>query len=376
MAKILFLVAHPVEDASRRYRVQQFIPLLEQAGHQCTVSEFSTPRLFRALHSKGQFTTKVLHTVFCSVRRLVRLCDLSEFDLIVIHREVFPFLIPMFEKWVLKRCPNVLFSLDDATYTTHPENAQMRHPLLYRFKHGRDLSEVIRQSAHVIVGNNTLAGYAKQFNKEVSTFPTVVDCEKYTPAPVVAPGEQPLTIGWIGSSSTASYLLEIVSPLKQLAENYPRKVRFRFFGCEEVDFDLPHASVSPFRLETELDDLRSLDIGLMPMPDTAWTRGKCAFKAIQYMAMGIPTVASPVGPALDLIQHNSNGLLAQSERDWYEALELLVTDNSARQRLSARGRETILRSYSLQVWAPRLISLIDQLTASCPRGASLSVAIG
>ena len=92
MAKILFLVAHPVEDASRRYRVQQFIPLLEQAGHKCTVSEFSTPQLFRALHAKGQFTTKILHTLYCSARRVGRLADLSEFDLIIIHREVFPFL--------------------------------------------------------------------------------------------------------------------------------------------------------------------------------------------------------------------------------------------------------------------------------------------
>jgi glycosyltransferase involved in cell wall biosynthesis len=376
MAKIVFLVAHPIEDASRRYRVQQFIPLLEQAGHQCTISEFSTPQLFRALHSKRQFTTKILHTVYCSARRFVRLADLSEFDLVVIHREVLPFLTPIFEKWVLKRHPNVVFSLDDATYAAHPDTAQMRHPLLYRFKYGRDLSEVMRQSAHVIVGNSTLANYAKEFNTEVSTFPTVVDCEKYTYQPVAAPNAQPLTIGWMGSSSTAAYLSEIARPLKQLAKNYPRKVRFRFFGCEELNLDLPRASVSPFRLETELDDLRSLDIGLMPMPDTAWTRGKCAFKAIQYMATGIPTVASPVGSTLDLIQHNSNGLLAQSERDWYQSLELLVTDYKARRRLSARGRETILRSYSLQVWAPRLISLIDQLTASCPSEARLSTAIG
>jgi glycosyltransferase involved in cell wall biosynthesis len=376
MAKIIFLVAHPVEDASRRYRVQQFIPLLEQAGHECTVSEFSTPQLFRALHSRGQFTTKVLHTVYCSARRLVRLADLSEFDLIIIHREVFPFLTPMLEKWVLKRHPNVMFSLDDATYAAHPDTAQMRHPLLYRFKYGRDLSEIMRQSAHVIVGNSTLANYAKEFSREVSVFPTVVDCEKYTYKPVATPSAQALTIGWMGSNSTAAYLSEIVTPLKQLAKNYPRKVQFRFLGCKELNPDLPRASVSSFRLETELDDLRSLDIGLMPMPDTAWTRGKCAFKAIQYMAMGIPTVASPVGSTLDLIQHNSNGLLAQSERDWYDALELLVTDYAARQRLSTRGRETILKSYSLQVWAPRLISLIDQLTASCPREVSLSAAIG
>ena len=283
---------------------------------------------------------------------------------------------PKFEKWVLKRHPNVVFSLDDATYAAHPDTAKGVIPCFIDSSTERDLSEVMHQSAHVIVGNSTLANYAREFNAEVSIFPTVVDCEKYTYKPVAGPSTQPLTIGWMGSSSTAAYLSAIARPLKQLAKNYPRKVRFRFFGCEDLNLDLPNAEVLPFRLDTELDDLRSLDIGLMPMPDTAWTRGKCAFKAIQYMAMGIPAVASPVGSSLDLIQHNSNGLLARSERDWYQSLELLVTDCTARQRLSMRGRETILKSYSLQVWAPRLISLIDQLTASCPSEARLSAAIG
>ena len=119
MPKILFLVAHPVEDASRRYRVEQFLPLLESSGYECTVSEFSTPRLFDALRSKGKLAVKALHTVYCGARRVVRLAALSEFDLIFIHREAFPFFTPAFENWVLSRHQRVIFSFDDAIYAAH-----------------------------------------------------------------------------------------------------------------------------------------------------------------------------------------------------------------------------------------------------------------
>jgi glycosyltransferase involved in cell wall biosynthesis len=296
--------------------------------------------------------------------------------LVVIHREVFPFLTPMLEKWVLNHHPKVVFSLDDATYAVHPDHVHMNHPLLYRLKYGRRLDEVIGRSAHVIVGNSTLAKYARQFNTEVSIIPTVVDCGKYKYRSAAKPDGCPLTVGWMGSRSTAAYLLNIVRPLRKLAETYGDRVNFRFFGCEDLELDLPNTVVQPFRLEAELDDLRSLDIGLMPMPDTEWTRGKCAFKAVQYMAMGIPAVASPVGATLDLIQHDHNGLLARSEQDWYRALEKLITDRPARERLSMAGCDTVLKSYSLQVWGPRLTSLFDQLLQPCFSGADLPAVVG
>ena len=366
MPKILFLVAHPVEDASCRYRVQQFVPLLERAGYACTISEFSTPQLFRALQSHGRLPTKAVHTIYCSVRRLARLADLCDFDLVVIHREVFPFLTPTLEKWVLGRHKKVLFSLDDAIYTTHPVSARLNHPLLYRLKYGGRVHEVIRNSAHVVAGNRILAEYARQFNSQVTTIPTVVDCERYPYKSISDVSKRPLTVGWMGSRSTASYLFNIAGALRRLAESHRDRVQFRFVGCEDLKLNIPNSSFVPFRLETELDDLYSLDIGLMPMPDTPWTRGKCAFKAIQYMAAGIPTVASPVGATLDVVQHNHNGLLAESEDQWFHSLDLLVSDRDARKRLSLRGRETIEKAYSLQVWGPKLVSLLDQLNDSHP----------
>ena len=361
MRRILFVVPHPV-DAGYRYRVQQFLPYLEGAGYKCTVRPFSTRRLHQALQLRGHRVTKIIQTLYCAARRIVRLADLSQFDLILIHREAFPFFMPTMEKWILRRHPKVIFSLDDATYTGHHDASKLNHPLLYRFKYGPGVNEVLRRSVHIIAGNRILADYARTLNSNVSIVPTVVDCLQYSYKPVTENGRWPITVGWIGSRTTASYLSEIEPALKHLADANPGRVRFCFFGHPEYHLDVPSFSSLPFRLEAELTYLHSLDIGIMPLPDTEWTRGKCAFKAIQYMGMGIPTVASPIGITSDLIRHNVNGLLANSVSEWFDALNLLVNDANLRRRLSVNARQTVEESYSLQVWGPRLVSLFNQLS--------------
>jgi glycosyltransferase involved in cell wall biosynthesis len=358
--KILFLMAHPIEDASCRYRVHQFVPAFERAGYDCTVSGFSTPHLFRVLRFKGHLATKVLQTLFCGVRRALRLARLNSFDLVVIHREAFPFLTPLFERWVLIRHPKVVFSFDDAIYAGHDDVSVMNHPTLYRFKYGRGVDKVLRRSALVIAGNQVLADYARRFNEHVSVVPTVIDCEKFAYRPPTS-DRKPLTIGWMGSRSTVSYLKPVEPALRRLAKTHPGRVRFCFFGCPDYRPDIPQTESLAFNLQTEINDLNSLDLGLMPMPDTVWTRGKCAFKAIQYMASGIPAVASPVGTTTDLIRHNQNGLLATTADEWYQTLDLLIRDFELRCRLAAAGRRTIEESYSLQVWGPRMVSMFDDL---------------
>lgn len=358
--KILFLVAHPIEDASVRYRVHQFLPYLESEGHECTVWPFATARLFHALRSKGQICTKVFETLRCAARRIIRLSQLSHFDLVVIHREAFPFLTPLLEKWILLRHPKVIFSFDDAVYAGHDDVSTLNHPLLYRLKYGRGVDAVLRGSRHVIAGNRILADYARQFNPRVSIVPTVVDCVRYPYKPAPADG-QPVTVGWVGSRSTAPYLSAVESALQRLARENPGRVRFRFFGCPEYQVDVAGFESLPFRLATEVADLHSIDIGIMPMPDTAWTRGKCAFKAIQYMAAGIPAVASPVGVTTEIIQHEVNGLVADSSEDWFRALDRLVNDGELRRRLALQARQTVEASYSLQLWGPRLAGLLDSV---------------
>ena len=179
------------------------------------------------------------------------------------------------------------------------------------------MDEVLRGCMHVIAGNRILAAYARQMNPNVSVIPTVVDCAQYKYKPVSANGKQPITVGWVGSRSTAPFLSTVEAALKRLAEANPGKIRFRFFGCPEYKINVADFESLPFHLETEFADLNSIDIGIMPLPETQWTRGKCAFKAIQYMASGIPTIASPVGITGEIIENEINGLLANSVDDWF-----------------------------------------------------------
>lgn len=365
MPRILFLTAYPEEDASCRYRVHQFVPYLEQAGYQCTVAPFASQKLFRSLRARGGLATKAGEVLRRSARRFSTLRDIDSYDIVVIHREAFPFFAPWVENLVLRqakrsrRRTRVIFSFDDAIYAGHEEVSTLSHPLLYRWKHGRGYDEVIRSADHVIAGNRILAQYASRLNASTTVIPTVVDCNKYQARTSIP--DAPVRIGWMGSRTTAPYFRMIEPALREIASNHGDSVWFRFVGCPEYWLDIQNFTSVPFRLETELEELQKFDIGLMPLPDNAWTRGKCAFKAIQYMASGVATVASPVGITPDLVRDGVNGFLAASPEDWFRALDQLISDAALRIRIAREARKSIETGYSLEVWAPRMVRLLDQL---------------
>ena len=359
MAKILFITRYPNEAASERYRIYQFLPYLERAGFACTVSTFATAKLFRAIQSGGVFA-QLLHAPYCCVRRAIDLINVSQFDAVVMEREAFPFFTPMVEKIVLHRQPKVIFDFDDAIHIGHKNTRGAKYPGIYKLKYGAGVNEVLGQCAHVIAGNRTLAQHALQFNSQVSIMPTVVDVDQYSyRAPRAA--NDVITIGWIGSRSTGPYLLEIEPALRRISEAHPGKIRFRLYGDPKCKLNLPNFESLPFALATEVEDLRTIDIGIMPVPDNDWTRGKCSFKAIQYMALGIPTVASPIGMATELIQHNANGFHARTPEEWFEALHLLVTDAQLRRHFAEEGRKTVEAGYSLQAWGSRYVTLLQHI---------------
>jgi glycosyltransferase involved in cell wall biosynthesis len=361
---ILFLITHPVESASSRYCVYQFLPYLEAAGHRCTVRPFSTKALFRAIQRRGNLLTKIAHTAYCSLRRLTDILDAGRYDLVVIHREAFPFFTPAAETLVFARNRRVVYGFDDAIYAGHGESGQLRYPLLYRLKYGPGFNEVIARSLHVMAGNEVLAAHARQFNDAVSVFPTVVDLDRYTLLPKAQDGDEAVTIGWFGSNSTAPYVAGIEAPLRRLALDNDGRVRFRFYGAPDLKLDLPDFKALPFHLESEIEDLQQIDIGLMPMPDTPWTQGKCAFKAIQYMALGGVAVVSPVGAATELVKDGTNGFHAVNEQQWHSVLNRLVRDPALRRQIGVNARQTIERGYSLQVWGPRFAKLIEDIVSS------------
>jgi glycosyltransferase involved in cell wall biosynthesis len=369
--RVLFLVHHPVEDGSSRYRIYQFLPLLKQWGFECEVRPFSTPRLFKAIREGGSWLAKLLPTLSCTFRRAFDIRQAADFDLVVIHREAFPFFAPFAERMVLHRQPKVVFGLDDAIYVGH-DHKMYKYSWLYKFKYGSGLNEVLERSQLVMAGSQTIAEHVLQYNPRVVVIPTVVDLDKY---PYKLPEENAdgvITVGWYGSDSTSPYLRHLLPGLLRLADANPGRVRFRFFGDHRLDIPLPSTEISPFRLETEIQDLQSIDIGIMPLPDTEWTRAKCAFKAIQYMALGIPAVVSPIGMSGDLVRNDFNGLHANDAEEWFSQLHRLVNDLQLRRRLATAGRRTIEDYYSLRKWGPYFADCLRAVHEN--RVASLSLA--
>jgi glycosyltransferase involved in cell wall biosynthesis len=359
MATVLFLTPSPIESASERYRIYQFVSHLEHAGFSCTIRPFATRALHRAIQTE-KLAPKLLLTPLCYMRRALHLSTISHYDAVVVHRGIFPFPWPALERMIIRRNTKVIFDFDDAIHVGHQDIGATKYPWIYKLKYGSGVNEMLRNSAHVVAGNRTLADHALKFNSQVSIIPTVVDLDQYAYS-TPRHSTEVITIGWVGSRSTSPYLLEIESALRKLSEAHPGKLRFRLYGHPERKLNLPNFESLPFSLATEIADLRSLDIGIMPAPDNAWTRGKCAFKAIQYMALGIPTVVSPVGMATELVEHGVNGFSARTPDEWFEVLNRLVTDVNLRGQFSEAGRKTIESQYSLQAWGPRLADLLRRV---------------
>jgi glycosyltransferase involved in cell wall biosynthesis len=372
MAKILFITPNPIESASERFRIYQFLPYLERAGFSCTARPFATRALHRAVQDE-RLAPKLLLTPFCYMRRMFHLATISQYDVVVVHRGIFPFPWPALEKMVIRQYTKVIFDFDDAIHIGHRDTAATKYPWIYKFKYGPGVNVMLSHCPHIIAGNKTLAEHSLRFNPEVTIIPTVVDLDRYTRQPSRAASDF-ITIGWVGSRSTSPYLCEIEPALRRLSEAHPSKIRFRFYGDARRQLNLPNCESLPFSLASEIEDLRTIDIGIMPMPDNDWTRGKCAFKAIQYMALGVPTVTSPVGMAREVIDHGINGFWARTSEEWFKSLDLLVANPELRARFAEVGRETVETRYSLQTWAPRLCDLFGRIMEGRHSGIPISAA--
>jgi glycosyltransferase involved in cell wall biosynthesis len=216
----------------------------------------------------------------------------------------------------------------------------------------------MRGAAMVIAGNLYLAEYAQRAGAaRVEVVPTVVDLKRYCAG--VRDASVPFTIGWIGSPPTARYLERVAPALAAACQG--GRARVVAVGSGPVSLPAVPLEVRPWAHHTEAAEIRRFDVGIMPMPDDPWARGKCGFKLIQYMACGVPVIASPVSANLDIVSHGANGLLAASQDEWIAALEALRVDPQLRERLGTAGRHTVEQRYSLDVTAPRLADLLLQV---------------
>jgi glycosyltransferase involved in cell wall biosynthesis len=351
----MFVVPYPTEAPSNRLRIEQYFPYLRRHGVKTVRRSFMSSSFYRLRYRPGAPIRKALLLAWSMLNRLLDIRRCRDFDVIVLHREAFPFGGPFIERLMARAGTPIVFDFDDAIYLHSSGEATWPMRLLRR---PEKTGEIIRLSQAVIAGNETLRRYASQFSERIVVIPTPVDTEHFRPPKRVGERDR-LVIGWIGSNTTSPYLRMIEPALEQIERRYPR-VELRIVGGSLAPEGLERVSLRQWGLESELRELHDFDIGIMPMPDTEWTRGKCGFKTLFYMSVGLPSVSSPVGVTTDIIQDGGNGFLATTTEEWVDRLSRLIESAELRRSMGAAGRRVIEEKYSLSAQAPRLLEVLEQ----------------
>ena len=347
--RVLALVPS-VYDTSpgQRYRIEQWEPLLREHGVEITYAPFETEELHATLYTQGRFVEKLNLVTKALRQRSSLLGNLKAYDLVYVFRETALLGPAVFERLIHRSGVPYVFDLDDAVFVSYksPSNGYLSY-----LKFAGKTETSCRLAAHVMAGNPYLASYARRVNENVTIIPTTIDTEKYKPLSHDRKSG-PIVIGWTGSHSTVQHLDTLRETLTKLARQTTFKLRV--IGTPSYQIDGIDIDTMPWRARTELEDLSNIDIGIMPLPDDKWSKGKCGLKALQFMALGIPTVCSPVGVNTDIIQDNENGLLAASEDEWIRKLSILLESPERREQLGRAGRRTVEQKYSAVSQAPRV----------------------
>lgn len=340
---------------SQRYRIEQWEPLLRERGVEITYEPFECAELNTLLYQQGKMARKMMLVAQGFARRFEVVKKARDFDLVYILREAALLGPPIFERLVHKTGVPIVFDFDDAIFVSYrsPSNGYLSY-----LKFASKTKTICRMASHVMVGNPYLAEYARQVNDHVTVIPTTIDTRRYH-VPPEKNSNGPLVIGWTGSHSTVQHLDTLRGALKKLAAQ--DKFCLRVIGTPVYDCPPIDVEAMRWRAKTEVDDLAPIDIGIMPLPEDKWSKGKCGAKALQFMGMGIPTVCSPVGVNSEIIQDDQNGFLASTEDEWVDKLSRLLRSAELRRRLGHAGRVTVEQKYSAVSQAPRVYEIFKSV---------------
>jgi glycosyltransferase involved in cell wall biosynthesis len=356
--KVLALVPYPVGIApSQRYRFEQWAPHLRTEGIELDFLPFVTPGLSRILYEPGRYLAKAWHVSHGLGRRLRDAWSARRYDLVLVQREASLVGPAWAERLARRRRPAFVYDLDDAVYL--PYNSPTHGSLAYLKFPGKTAS-LCHMASAVMAGNSVLADYASRYNPRVEIVPSTIDLDVYRPHPGAPPGRMPV-IGWTGSHSSAQYLPMVFGALRRLRAR--REFKVLVIGVEGLQVPGVETECRPWSAAREVADLWDMDVGIMPLPDEPWARGKCAMKAIQYMGVGIPAVASPVGANRDVITPGVTGFLPEGDDEWVDTLDQLLADRELRTGLGSAARRDAQARFSAQAKAPRVAALFRSVAA-------------
>ena len=347
--RVVAFTKYGAEAASTRQRLLQYLPALGEAGISVEWHPLLDDDYVRGL-TRGDRPSRVT-IARRYIERMRQLLRVRGADLLWVYAELFPYLPAAFERLAFAARVPVVYDFDDAFFHQYDET---RRPLVRHMLAGK-LEPLLRGAAACACGNAYLRDYADRFCDRTTILPTVVDTDAYLPA--VGEKNGPVSIGWIGTPSTWNYVRPILPVLAELAAERDIRVRVVGAGAAAMADRFGGLDLVDWREETEIAEVQRMDIGIMPLPDEAWARGKSGYKLVQYMACGLPVVASPVGVNAEIVAEGETGLLARTLDEWRRALATLLDDALLRRTMGENGRVRAEAHYSLKQCAPHMVEL-------------------
>ena len=342
--KVFFALVGDERTPGARERIYRYLPMLRAAGVECEVfvaGNVPPGRVARIRHFFGEFLRKV-----------------READVFVNYRIAFPRWQTILLRQAARR---MAFDLEDAVFVVPP---YQKGPL-YEVREKIARTEFfVRRCDLAVAGNTFLAERVQSWGCAARIIPTCIHTEVFAPRPH---GPRPqVTIGWSGSPVNFCYLQGIAPALRETKRLFGDRVRILIVSADPpapgtFDFEFEHR---PWKLETDAEDFHDFDIGIMPLDDSDWSKGKCSLKALQCMAVGIPAVVTPVGMNREILTPGEEGFFGGTTEEWVEAFRKLVEDPALRERMGKKARERVLRDYSIDVGFARLRGALEENVVS------------
>jgi glycosyltransferase involved in cell wall biosynthesis len=364
--RILFIAAHrPDRSPSQRFRFEQYLSYLKENSFDCDFSWLISEKDDKRFYAPGNLRTKVLILLKSWWKRRKDAWRASEYDIVFVQREAFMTGSTRFEKKFAKSGAKLVFDFDDAIWNLDTSNANKKFEWL---KNPGKTAEIISMSHLVIAGNEYLASYARRHNKNVVIIPTTIDLTEYKRSPSLTAFDSAqsdngttITIGWSGSLTTIKHFEFAVPFLREIKKKYGDRVSIKVIGDSTYVNEELGVRALAWKKEDEVKELSTFDIGIMPLPDDEWAKGKCGLKGLQYMALGIPTIMSPVGVNTEIIRDGENGMLATTTEEWVNKLEQLIESAELRKCIGEAAIDCVKKLYSVEAWKRKYVELLSKL---------------
>lgn len=358
MPKILFIAAHrPNRSPSQRYRFEQYFEFLKTNGYDCELSYIINKTDDAFFYSPGHFIKKFLITIKSAVKRLKDTKRADDFDIVFVQREAFMTGSTFFEKRFATSKAKLVYDFDDSIWIMDTSDANKKWEWM---KSTKKTGDIISISNMVFAGNKYLSEYAQKFNNNVKIIPTTIDTVVFQRKQEYKNSEK-ICIGWSGSITTIKHFEEATDILKKIKQRYGDRVYFKVMGDDTYENKELNLKGIPWTSATEIDIISTFDIGIMPLPNDLWVKGKCGLKGLSYMALEVPTIMSAVGVNTEIITDGENGFLAATQEEWINKISLLIESFELRKKLGAKGRKTVVESYSFDSQKNNYLSSFNEL---------------